>query len=353
MNGGSFVVAEKAASVDGHKRGKTERGEEEGRKKKERSTKQNQVSAICPIVPSDPPNSATFCITFLVLLLLPVVHGRHDTFVHVPRDIRVETARIQQLKSNVTLFQMGHQPTVVAAEREKNDKQRKTTKNNEKQRKNISTVEPSTFCPVPQSVAVPHRGPRQCTGRVGRDTAAAAAAAAAVLAVFDHLFHDPGPNGLGLFGTGAAVFLFGVDGVDLFVHPLKEGHRRRRVPGFPFLLFQSHVAALRGQYRVRVAREQRERTEKRENREKREESERGISQWHCELPLRARRSSLPFGPQDRQGVLRQQVGVVAVGVDDLFRTCRERAEREREVERAERSREKSREHREQRQSRGV
>ena len=35
MNGGSFVVAEKAASVDGHKRGKTERGEEEGRKKKE------------------------------------------------------------------------------------------------------------------------------------------------------------------------------------------------------------------------------------------------------------------------------------------------------------------------------
>ena len=152
MNGGSFVVAEKAASVDGHKRGKkTERGEEEGRKeegrkkkegrrkeegkeegKKERRTKQNQVSAIFPIVPSDPPNSATFCITFLVLLLLPVVHGRHDTFVHVPRDIRVETARIQQLKSNVTLFQMGHQPTVVAAEREK---QRQTTTNNEKQRK--------------------------------------------------------------------------------------------------------------------------------------------------------------------------------------------------------------------------
>ena len=73
---------------------------------------------------------------------------------------------------------------------------------------------------------------------------------------------------MGLFGTGAAVFLFGVDGVDLFVHPLKEGHRRRRVPGFPFLLFQSHVAALRGQYRVRVAREQRERTERTERTER-------------------------------------------------------------------------------------
>ena len=42
MNGGSFVVAEKAASVDGHKRGKTERGEEEGRKEEGRKKKEGR-----------------------------------------------------------------------------------------------------------------------------------------------------------------------------------------------------------------------------------------------------------------------------------------------------------------------